>query len=382
MKLIKYLLASFVLLFSAASCDPVSQDPPEFTQQQKTLLVYMVANNNLSSFSTSNINAMLEGYLPANDNLLVYLHSTSESPKLLRLYKDNSGKAVKDTVYRFPERNSAAPKSLTSALSVCKTMYPAEEYGLILWSHGTGWLPDQYYNTTRSFGRDGTNEMDIMDLAKALPCKLDYIVFDACLMGGIEVAYELKDSVDYIIASPTEILSNGFPYNKIMEHIFKSSTRLEAVANEYFNHYNYMSGSSRSATIALIKTSELEKVAMEAKEIFSQYGHNGNFGNTLVDTTSIQKYYRGTKHWFYDFAGLMEQLAGENAAPLKSALESAVLYKASTPNFLELPIRPNKFSGLSTYIPSPTADPELLEYYTKLRWNQDTGYIQIEEKQQ
>lgn len=378
MKFTKILLASFALLFSIASCDPVSQDPPEFVQQQKTLLVYMVANNNLSSFSTSNINAMMEGYLPTEDNLLVYLHSQTESPKLLRLYKDESGAAVRDTVYRFPDRNSADPKSLTSALSVCKTMFPAEEYGLVLWSHGTGWLPEKYYGATRSFGLDGSSEMDIMDLAKALPFKLNYLIFDACLMGGIEVMYELKDSVDYIIASPAEILSNGFPYNKIMEHIFKSTTRLEAVANEYFNHYNYMSGSSRAATIALVKTSELDKVAQLAKGIFSQYGHNGNYGSTLVDTTSIQKYYRGSKHWFYDFRGLMEQLAADDAEPLKSALESAVLYKAATPDFLGVVIRPQRFSGLSTYIPSPTADPKLLEYYTKLRWNQDTGYIQTD----
>lgn len=379
MKFLKYLLISAAVLSAALACDPISQDPPQFQEQQKSLLVYMVANNNLSSFASNNISSMMQGYLPTDDNLLVYVHSTVGNPLLLRLYKDERGATVQDTVYRFPPRNSADPKSLTSALKVCRTMYPADEYGLILWSHGSGWLPTGYYGKTRSFGQDGTAEMDIIELAKALPYKLNYLVFDACLMGGIEVAYELKDSVDYVISSPTEIMSNGFPYDKIMEHVFKSSTNLESLAKEYFNHYNGMSGSSRSATVSVVKTSELEKVAQQAKDIFSQYGHNGNLGNTLVDTTSIQKYYRGTKHWFYDFAGLMEQLAGENAAPLKSALENAVLYKASTPNFLELPIRPHKFSGLSTYIPSPKADPELLEYYTKLRWNRDTGYIQTEE---
>ena len=382
MKLIKYLLASFVLLFSAVSCDPVSQDPPQFTEQQKTLLVYMVANNNLSSNATGNINAMLQGYLPTEDNLLVYLHSTSGNPILLRLYRDERGAAAKDTVYRFPQRNSADPASLTSAMNVCRTMYPAQEYGLILWSHGTGWLPEHYYGKTRSFGQDGGKEMDIIELAKAIPFKLNYVIFDACLMGGIEVAYELKDSVDYVMASPTEILSDGFPYRKMMEHIFKSSTQLQAVAQEYYNHYNDKSGSSRSATISLIKTSELDNLAQKAKEIFNKYGHNGNLGNTLVDTTAIQKYYRDKKHWFYDLGGLVQQLAGDDADAFNKALESAVIYKAATPEFISVKIDPAKFSGLSTYIPSPKADAELLEYYPKLRWNQDTGYIQIEEKQE
>ncbi|MBO5919425.1 MAG: hypothetical protein J6Q34_02915 [Bacteroidales bacterium] len=382
MKLIKYLFASFVLLFSVASCDPVSQDPPQFTEQQKTLLVYMVANNNLSSNATGNINAMLQGYLPTEDNLLVYLHSTNSNPILLRLYRDERGAAAKDTVYRFPQRNSADPASLTSAMNVCRTMYPAQEYGLVLWSHGTGWLPKQYYGKTRSFGQDAGNEMDIIEMAKAIPFKLNYVIFDACLMGGIEVAYELKDSVDYVIASPTEIFSDGFPYRKMMEHIFKSSTQLQAVAQEYYNHYNDKSGSSRSATIALIKTSELDNVAQKAKDIFNKYGHNGNLDNTLVDTTAIQKYYRDQKHWFYDLGGLVQQLAGDDADAFNKALESAVIYKAATPEFISVKIDPAKFSGLSTYIPSSKADAELLEYYTKLRWNRDTGYIQTEEKQE
>ena len=376
MKNIKLFIIAVLSLAAATACEIASVDPPEYATRQKTVLVYMVANNNLSSNATSNIKDMMEGYLPTDDNLLVYLHSTNGNPILLRLYKDEEGVAGKDTVYRFPARNSADPASLASALKVCRTMYPAEEYGLVLWSHGTGWLPQQYYSKVRSFGLDGTTEMDIIEMAKAIPYKLNYVIFDACLMGGIEVAYELKDSVDYIIASPTEILSDGFPYNRIMEHIFKSSTQLQAIAQEYFNHYNSKSGSSRSATISLVKTSELANVAQLAKEIFNKYGNNGNFSNMLVDTTAVQKYYRGEKHWFYDFGGLMQQLAGSDAAALDKALEKAVVYKAATPEFLTLKIDQNKFSGISTYIPSPRADAELLEYYLNLRWNKDTGYIQ------
>ena len=117
-------------------------------------------------------------------------------------------------------------------------------------------------------------------------------------------------------------------------------------------------------------------------EIFNKYGHNGNLDNTLVDTTAIQKYYRDKKHWFYDLGGLVQQLAGDDADAFNKALESAVIYKAATPEFISVKIDPAKFSGLSTYIPSSKADAELLEYYPKLRWNQDTGYIQIEEKQE
>lgn len=378
MKHLKFLIASLALLFTVASCDPVSQDAPEYPVQQKSVLIYMVANNNLASNATNNINALMDGYIPTEDNLLIYLHSTNGNPSLMRIYKKADGAVAVDTVYRFPAMNSADPESLTSVMKVCQTMFPAQEHGLVLWSHGTGWLPKGYYGRTRSFGQDGGNEMDIIDLAAALPHKLDFIIFDACLMSGIEVAYQLKDSVDYIIASPTETLSDGFPYSDIMKHIFRSPMELTSVAKDYYDYYNGMSGSSRSATISVIKTSELENVAAKAKAIFEKYGNNGNFSSKLIDTTQVQKYYRSNKHWFYDINGLMQQLAGEDAKEFTNALEKAVIYKAATPDFLGMHINSEKYSGVSTYIPSPRADAELLDYYKKLLWNQETGYISAE----
>ncbi len=379
MKRIKYLFALLVLGFAVISCDPVSEDLIEYKPQQKSVIVYMVANNDLSSTAEKNLSSMLEGYLPAQDNLLVYYHVPTGNPLLLRLYKDETGAPVQDTVYRFPSQNSADPKSLENTLKITKTMFPAQEYGLILWSHASGWLPKGYYAKVRSFGLDGTTEMDFIELVSSLPFKFNFVLFDACLMGGIEVAYELKDLADYVIASPTEVMSDGFPYAKIMEYIFKTPMELESVAEEYFNYYNEQSGLDRSATISVVKTSELDEVAAQAKRLFENYGSGGNLNAIRIDTTAVQKYYRSNKHWFYDFQGMMKQLAGDGADDFINALNEAVIYKASTPNFLGTKIDKDKFSGLSTYIPSPKADSTLLDYYSKFRWNKDTGYIQYTE---
>lgn len=366
----------FILALISVACDPVSENAPEFEQKQKTVLVYMVANNNLSSNAENNLSSMKGGYIPSDDNLLVYMHLSNSTPVLLRLHKDGSGAVVQDTVYRFPAHNSADAKSLSSVLKVSQTMFPAQEYGLVLWSHGTGWLPEGYY--TKSFGADEGKEMDVKDLAAALPCRMDFVLFDACLMGGIEVAYELKDSVDYVISSPAEILSQGFPYSKIMQHIFRTPMELESVAKEYFDHYNGQSGSMRSATISVVKCSELDAVASETAKILKEYG--GNIGE--VDTLAVQRYYRGTKHWFYDFGNYISELSGGNDAQFQAALAKAVVYKATTPYFLEIAIDQKRYSGLSTYIPSPTADKDLVEYYSKFKWSKDTGYLAAEPEQE
>ena len=55
--------------------------------------------------------------------------------------------------------------------------------------------------------------MELADFASALPLpnhrKWDFILFEGCYMGSVEVAYELKDKTEAIIASSTEIVSPG-----------------------------------------------------------------------------------------------------------------------------------------------------------------------------
>ena len=188
-------------------------------------------------------------------------------------------------------------------------------------------------------------------------------------MGGIEPAYQLKDSTDYILFSPTETLANGMPYASIMQHIFAQPTDLTAVAKEYYNFYNNQS-SLRYATISLVKTSELEDLANAASEIFGKYRDS----ISTVKINNIQRYYRGNKHWFYDISDFIGQIAPKDEAEaFNKALDKAVIYKAATPYFIDIPI--NSFSGLSTYIPYFN-ETELDNYYKTLEWNKVCGMIE------
>ena len=376
MRTFLYITIAVISLFAVA-CEPVNGLEPEYPVKDKTILIYMVGNNDLYPYATTNLSDLKSGFVPSDDNLLVYYHTPFQKPILLRLSTDDTGIVLQDTVYRFPERNSATAESLTSALQVTHTMFPANEYGLFLWSHGTGWLPQG--QVSKSFGAENGSEIDIDALVKALPFKLSFVVFDACLMGGVEVAYQMRDSVDYVIASPTEILANGFPYSKIMKHLYKTPADYVAVAREYYTHYNSYKGEARSASIAVIKTSELENLAQETKKVFDKY--RGNI--PLLKHSTLQTYFSSNKSWFYDFGDLIKQIAGHNAAaPVIEALEKAVIYKAATSWFLDIAIDPLKFSGLSTYVPLSPSDSGLNDFYAKLDWNRDTGMILQEDANQ
>ena len=381
---IRFLFCALAMALTLFSCKKAETEEIVVVKRPKTVLLYMVANNNLSYDAENSISRLQNGYIPAEEgNLLVYKHCAGMDPVLLHIKKGEEGTVVADTAYRFPPRVSATKSALTQALNVTQALFPADSYGLILWSHGTGWIPPLASSSSaaqeqrsgscpeRTFGLDGKVELEIRDLAQAIPYKLSFMLMDACFMGGIETAYEVKDSVDYYIGSPAEILTESFPYHKIMQHIFKSTPDYAAVCKEYYDYYNAKTGAERSATVALMDCSKLAVVAEVAKRVFDQYGER----IASLDLSLLQPYFRGSSSkYFYDLKDLVDAIADASlSAEFAAALERAVPYKASTPYFIELPIR--SFCGVSTYVPGNPADTKLADYYKQYKWNQATGMI-------
>ena len=68
----------------------------------------------------------------------------------------------------------------------------------------------------------------------------DYILFDACLMSQVEVAYELRNAADYLILSPAEVMSAGFPYFKMTKHLLSvdnTEQNVINVAKDFIDYY-------------------------------------------------------------------------------------------------------------------------------------------------
>ncbi len=414
-----------IALFSAVSCEKaVTTQETVYETKDKTILVYFIDNNNIASYAVSSINQIINGYLPDNGYVVIYTDNIDTKtmvvrdtmPLLINVHKNSAGAVVTDTVYRFPAQNSATKAAITSAIQVTKTMFPATQMGMIMWSHATGWLPAGYYasgtfpssaitaelaeraeeisalrnlrklsgannvtpfintwpsppggvdpyaNMVKSFGLDNKTEMSITDLAASIPCKLDFIAFDACLMGGIEVAYQLKDSVNYVISSPAEVLTTSFPYGTIMQPLFSGD--YVAAAKAYNDYYEAQTGDMQSATISVVKCSALADVAAQAKLIFDANRDKIQ----ALDLSKIQPYFRYDKHWFYDINDFMVNLVGESAASaFTAALKNAVVAKYTTGKMINLTILSSKFSGLSTYINNP-ANSALDAFYQNLAW--------------
>jgi hypothetical protein len=360
----RIVLLSFLLtLLVACSDDDINIH--EVIPIKRTIIVYMAANNDLSGDALVDLEEMQRGYTETGANLVVLADVAGEAPYLLRI-DETGGQKIKT----YPEFNSADAAKMKSMLSEIIQMYPADHYGLILWSHGTSWLPAGLQ--LKSFGEDGGRQMDIIDLTAALPLRFDFILFDACLMGAVEVAYELKDKTDALIASSTETIYKGFPYDLIIPELLASEVNLTRVAQKYFDYYNGQQGAYRSATISVTDTYGLDALAEATALVIG----DTPFDMTNFDRTAVQRLDVYDEQYVFDFLDFTAKAFSQvNLVALREQLNKTATYKAHTPRFIE-EYDISTYCGLSCYIPHPQRN-DLNTYYQQLKWCKAAGFSQL-----
>lgn len=358
---IKYLL---IFCYVLAGCHKDGPEPVRWAD--RTVLVYMVAENSLNGWTTQNLDRMLKTF-QGEGNLLVYIDSYDGDPRLVKLVMNDNGIASAETVKTYQERNSASPDILKQTINEVCVEYPASSYGLVLWSHGTGWLPST--SKSRAFGQDGNNWMELNGLASALPDdRFDFIMFDACYMGAVEVAYALRNKTKYLISSPTEIWEDGFPYDEVVGDWWGGEEGYREVCRKYYDFYNSRSGIYQSGTISLVKTESMDALAEATRVILE--GKEEQIAN--LDRSAVQRIDRtGSLNWseiLYDFDDYISHLsptAGQYDA-FSREFAKVVLYEAHTSSYGNQ-IFYQKFSGLSSYIPQ-SKQTWLNTFYADLEW--------------
>ena len=137
--------------------------------------------------------------------------------------------------------------------------------------------------------------MKLTDFAASIPMHLDYLVFDACFMGCIETAYELRGICDKVAFSPAEILEYGFQYETLASHLLEGEPDLYKACKDYFDKYDKETGIMRSATITLVDCSKLDRIASLCKDYFSRYRQ----AIDEIYPLDVQQYFRrGRNHGY------------------------------------------------------------------------------------
>lgn len=371
-KKIFYLIFVFLLVgCSKNELENIEKPQKIFPYKKHTVVLYAMADNDLYPYAEKNIQDVENQWKKSFDgNFVVVLDAPNyvrkKRPSIFKIEEKNNIEILPNTT-DFQLANVEVMKKILTKL---KLQFPSDKYTLILWSHGTGWLPKGFDLQqdlgvpSKSFGKDRNKEMSIFELSEALPDNgFETIIFDACFMASVEVLYELRRKSKYFIASSAEILQTGFPYQSLTSMFFDSDVTPIHWAKAFFDFYNSKKGMYRSATISVTENHFFDSLAQVIKYQISE-----NQSNFEIKKQEIQRFDRSETPIFYDFFDYFKKLNNQNNIQTQNiieTLENLVIYKAHTPQFAKQ-FTISNHSGLTTYILSETS--RLSAYYKKYSW--------------
>lgn len=243
------------------------------TKKSWTFIVYMAADNDLNFFAWKNLKQMEQIGSNENITIVAQLNNPGSAPTKRYVLKKDKRVLIQDQSIQNQKLNSGSYHTLTDCVEWATTYYPADNYALILWNHGTGAL-DPYFgraiNPCNLFYLNPTdNKLEIdrgisylalicnevqrnikvnsrgicfddsfksyitnHDLELALDQitnkilqgkKLNLIGFDACLMSMIEVSSICKNYAECFVASQELEYGAGWKYDELLKPFLERS---------------------------------------------------------------------------------------------------------------------------------------------------------------
>lgn len=418
----KWLYTLLVIVLAACSNEIPEQQPAK--RSGRTVLAYLISNNKAGSLDTYLRDNVIDMYTALGNmkescTLLVFYRPYTgdaplSKPTLMSFYADGRGninnvaaltgsELTFDAVCRIAQKKeytmnsqiATDPAVMEEVFADMQTVAPSDSYGLILGSHASGWMKGTSV-PTKAFGDDDGYNIDIPDLADVLKNsfseKLDFVLFDACMMGTAEVGYELRETTSYCIASVMETPVYGFPYDQILPYLYSENVDYSAVCHEFisFNKTKDVWG-----TCAVMDCSQMENLASAVKAKLSEW-EDALFS---VSMRNVQQYgVNNYKYFSYDVLDFFRELGGKSGvaetdlneviASIQTVLNEAVIAKECIPNPSNSSFRVDeaRFCGIGMYIPKEVNDyvPDNIswnnwnDYYKQsISWYRATGWADL-----
>jgi hypothetical protein len=195
-----------------------SSSAAESPKKKWTVLYYAAGDNDLKKNLFTDLNEIESVGSDENTNIVAQADLGMMDCKRYCLEKDPDLSVINSAVLKdLGKTNMADPETLADFIEWGVKNYPAEHYFVIISDHGQAWrgavqddshlawmtLPDIQAGFSAAQDRTGV--------------KVDVIGFDACLMANTEVAYQLKDSAQFLVGSEMLESSEGWPFVKILD---------------------------------------------------------------------------------------------------------------------------------------------------------------------
>lgn len=393
----KYFVLIFVLVFVLIMTGCVGVTPPNANIPEWTVMVYLDADNNLESAGIDDINEMeMVGSTPevnivvqfdripysvlaANNEGYLDDISNNDWTTTRRYYitQDfDSFQINSQLISDLGELNMGDPQTLIDFASWAVANYPAKKYLLVIWNHGGGFRSTSLTKDIAWDDTSGGDRITMPELEYALSAisiqagkNIDIVGMDACLMAMTEVAYQIKDYVDILVASEENVPNDGWPYDTILDQlVVNPTTSPEQLATDIVDKYIY-SYPSYDVTQSAIDLSHMDTLATQLSNLaLAIMSDTLTPKNIYINASYSSQYYDD-----YDFIDLYDfsnqLLAYSNSLEVKNialSIQQTLNYAVIKSEYNGGSVSSSK--GLSIYFPYYSYD----YYYNNTNFSQDT----------
>lgn len=344
----------------------------------RTFMIYIIGSDleSRGGAATKDINEMIKSNYNTEDvNVLLYVGGTKKwqnntfSENENAIYELN-GKEIKK-VKTYSKKSMSSPDTLTEFIDYVYENYQTDLYSLILWDHGGGPLigygADENYKTMI---------MSIIDIDKAINdsklirnTKFEFIGFDACLMGSLEIANALKEEANYLVASAESIPGDGWDYSFLKD--VNKYTNTEDIGKSIIDKYyfQYKHYTLFGTTLSLMDLRNIDSLVLSIDELFEETDSkitNSSYTKISRDVSKAVMYgYDATAKTqldLIDLYGLTEEIEQSTvkANKVKQEIENTIVYHKTTIEDCH---------GISMYFPV-TTQKSYDKYMTKNNYNE------------
>lgn len=183
-----------------------------------TVLLWSASDNNLYNNLQGDIDeAETVGSTPQMDVVVQTSHApVGGTVQRMKLEKNRQPGVSSPVLQDLGDVNMGSGAALSDFVQWGMKNFPAEHFMLIVSDHGSSWrgaCQDDKHNGWMTLP---DMEAGLKDAREKTGRKLDVLGFDACLMGNLEVAHQLKDECNYMVGSEEVEGGAGWGYNRVL----------------------------------------------------------------------------------------------------------------------------------------------------------------------
>jgi len=367
---------------------PPSEQPPTDPPAQKkwNILLYSGADNNLYEWMQTDID---EAELIGTTDQMNIIVQTDHAPnggggQRLLLEKNETSGVNSPVLQEMGDIDMGKPQTLSDFIKWAAANYPAENTMLVMSDHGGGWPGAISDDSQGGWLTTPQIAQALADAQAETGKKIDVIGFDACLMASAEVAHELKDGANFLVASQETEGGAGWEYNRVFSERVLGDvdmalrTRLNLTPQELATRV-VSAAEGNQGDLPTMSATDLSKAAdltAAVGELSRAIADTGVAPSTLSDAANASQTFSGFTD-LYDFANNLQTTVAQQdgslaaaAQKVKDAVENAVVaeqHSEDYPGSHGLHVELSNWSAAS-------------EGYGELKFAQDSNWPQAVEK--